>query len=699
MSVDRRRRICARASGAGVLFVAMLALGAMLPAPGAAAGSATPAPRPRAAAMDADAALLQARDAAAAGDAERLAALAPVLAGQLLEAYIPYWQATLQLHATVPDEGPARSFLARYPGTMLADRLRADWLLFLGAKGDFAQFEAERRHLVMSGDDVQLGCYTLLSRYARDGGTRRDAIAREARRVLALAPDPGGEGCSALADRLLDDGALSVWPRLQALVERDQLTPAQKTAARLLPDAAPELRRLLTKPSAWLAAHGDGVAQADATDRDLAVLAMLELGRDAPEEAAEFAQAWEPALGPEDRALVWGRIGRSAQLKLLPQAHGWFARGGLLVGVGLDYPRATEVLESRARAALRRGSYAAESGTGPSAAGPDWEDLHRTIGQMPPELQADPAWIYWDAQALRALGREPEALAALQSIAGRFGYYGRLAAEQLREPFALPPRPEPPDAARVDEFEQRPGFQRARKLFALGMRDEAMREWNWELRGMDDAGLHAVAELGRRMGLLDRMIASSERTRAIVDLEQRFPLPYPDLMTATSVPLGMDPAWIYGLIRQESRFIEDVHSAAGAIGLMQLMPSTARYVAHRIGFEHYRTDRIAEVGVNLRLGTEYLKMVLDDQDGLALLASAAYNAGPNRVRKWRAALARPLDGAIFVETIPINETRDYVKRVLFNTTVYGSLLQRAAGSLQAMLAPVGPGLSPPTGLP
>jgi soluble lytic murein transglycosylase len=145
--------------------------------------------------------------------------------------------------------------------------------------------------------------------------------------------------------------------------------------------------------------------------------------------------------------------------------------------------------------------------------------------------------------------------------------------------------------------------------------------------------------------------------------------------------------------------MEDIHSNAGAIGLMQLMPTTARYVAHRIGFENFRNERIAEVGVNLRLGMEYLKMVLDDQDGQPLLASAAYNAGPRRVRRWRAQLARPLDGAIFVETIPIIETREYVKRVLFNTVVYAGLLQHPGGSLQALLGPVAPKAPPGTELP
>lgn len=700
-----------------------------------------------------DAAVLDAHAALAAGDIARVVAAAPQVEGTPLEPYLHYWQASLRLHAPDADDSLVRPFLVRYEGSVLADRLRAEWLLALAARGDFATFDAERRRLVWGADDAQMSCWTLLARYTLDDGHRREAIAREARRNLASTSDPGGDACSALADRLLDDARLGIWPRLQALVERKQFSAAQKTVLRLPPPDAAAAARILDRPGAWLEGIG---GQLETMPHPLPLLAIVALAREAPDQAARYAERIDPGLSPEERAMVWGRIGREAQLVLLPQANDWFERGGELLATGTDYVRPADVLEARARAALRRGaaleSSPAPSGDaaavgpapvtapGPAAAlpsavppsataaaapvsigdaplpsaapapapaavpatapaGPDWTALRRVIAQMSPEQRSESTWIYWNAQALIAQGRADEGRLALQGIADRFSYYGRLAAEQLQLPTALAQRPGPPDAARVDELAQRPGFVRARKLFELGLRDEATREWNWELRGMDDAGLHAAAELGRRFGVLDRMIASSERTRSLVDLDQRYPMPYAELMAATAVPLGMDPAWIYGLIRQESRFMEDVRSNAGAIGLMQLMPATARFVAHRIGLEHYRADRVADVSVNLRLGTEYLKLVFDDQDAQPLLASAAYNAGPARVRRWRAALARPLDGALFVETIPIAETREYVKRVLFNTVVYGALLDHPAPSLVSLLAPVTPRGIPAVDLP
>jgi soluble lytic murein transglycosylase len=161
----------------------------------------------------------------------------------------------------------------------------------------------------------------------------------------------------------------------------------------------------------------------------------------------------------------------------------------------------------------------------------------------------------------------------------------------------------------------------------------------------------------------------------------------------------MDEAWIYGLIRQESRFIEDARSGSGAQGLMQLLPATAGYVARRIGLQDYRPSQITEVEVNLRLGTSYLKLVYDDQGGEPMLASAAYNAGPRRLRQWRATLAHPMEGAVFVETIPLNETRNYVQKVLFNTMVYASLAGRTGVTLKSLLGPVPSSMPADTDLP
>jgi soluble lytic murein transglycosylase len=154
--------------------------------------------------------------------------------------------------------------------------------------------------------------------------------------------------------------------------------------------------------------------------------------------------------------------------------------------------------------------------------------------------------------------------------------------------------------------------------------------------------------------------------------------------------LGLDKAWVYGLIRQESRFIMDAQSYAGASGLMQVMPSTARWVAKKMGLTDFMQDTITDVRTNIMLGTNYMNMVLGSMDGSQVLATAAYNAGPGRLRSWRAALDKPMESAIFIESIPFFETRVYVKNVMTNATYYAALFESRPQSLKARLGTVGP---------
>jgi soluble lytic murein transglycosylase len=199
---------------------------------------------------------------------------------------------------------------------------------------------------------------------------------------------------------------------------------------------------------------------------------------------------------------------------------------------------------------------------------------------------------------------------------------------------------------------------------------------------MDDRELLAAAQLACDREVWDRCINTSDRTRGEIDMDQRFPMPYRKDVVAKAAEIGLDPAYVYGLIRQESRFVTDARSSVGASGLMQLMPSTARWTAKKIGMP-YSHDLIADRDTNLRLGTSYLKLVLDDFGGSQALAAAAYNAGPGRPRKWRDGPV--LEPAIWAENVPFPETRDYVKKVLSNATYYAAQLGALAPSLKERL--------------
>jgi soluble lytic murein transglycosylase len=312
----------------------------------------------------------------------------------------------------------------------------------------------------------------------------------------------------------------------------------------------------------------------------------------------------------------------------------------------------------------------------------------------------DATWIYWNARAL--LSRTPseadrvEAERLLASIAGISGFYQQLALEELGQRIAVPAAPEPLSAEEKGSARQSVGLNRGLYAIQIGLRSEGVREWNYNTNlhsrgGLNDRELLAAADLACQHEVWDRCINTSERTKSVIDFEQRFPMPFKAALLKRSTQIGLDPAFVYGLIRQESRFVMDAHSGVGATGLMQVMPATARWTAKKIGMTDFKPQQMTEPNTNIAIGTGYLKLVLDSFDGSMPIASAAYNAGPSRPKSWRGQSGAPvLEAAIWAENIPFAETRDYVKKVLANTTSYAALISGQAQSLKSRLGLVGP---------
>ena len=320
----------------------------------------------------------------------------------------------------------------------------------------------------------------------------------------------------------------------------------------------------------------------------------------------------------------------------------------------------------------------------------DWGWVAQSIDQMPTGLRADPAWVYWKARALQASGNPVQAKPLYETISGQFNFYGQLALEELGQPIVAPVRPAPVTSAELAQARANPGLRRAVTLFKRGWRPDAVPEWNFALRGMSDRQLLAAAELARDEHIYDRVVNTSDRTQREFDFSQRYIAPFEGRVTAQAQQTDVDPAWVYGLIRQESRFIMDAKSVVGASGLMQLMPATARWVAKKIGMTDFSPTSVTDFDTNTRLGTSYLSMVLSDLGGSQVLASAGYNAGPGRPMQWRSKLSHPVEGAIFAETIPFNETRDYVMNVMSNATYYAALFSGVPQSLKQRLGQIIP---------
>lgn len=612
---------------------------------------------PNALAAPGDDDFLAMRDAFRAKDQKKLDALLPQLKGHVLEPYAAFWQLRNQLDEA--EVSAIRAFLAEYKDTYVAERLRADWLKRLGKDQQWGPFEAERAALVEP--DLEITCYSLQARARGDAKAVREA------RPLWLTQRATPEACAPLFAMLAASGQLStqdIWARVRMLLAAGQVGAAVR-AADYLPGGQPLNAKLLgavsQNPAAHLARPFDAASRAA---RETTMFAAYRLARTSAQQAAMHWANLESRFTPEERAFVWGLIGLQGALTHHPEALAWYAKAGEMN----DYQ-----LEWKARAALRVS---------------DWKTLIAAVDAMVKENQ-DAPWRYWKARALKALGQEAESQALLKTLSQEFSFYGQLALEDLGGKVSAPAPGYTPTAMDVQTMSQRPGIRRALTLSALNMRVEANREWNWTIRAFDDRQLIAAAEVARRNGdMPDRVINTADKTVTQHDFRLRYFAPYRDALKPHAAQNGLDEAWVLGLIRQESRFIAHARSHAGASGLMQLMPGTARWVAGKMGLKNWRWGEVNDIDTNLSLGTYYLRHVHELFDGSAVLASAAYNAGPGRARAWRP--DRVMESAAWAETIPFNETRHYVKLVMANASYYANLLTQQMQSLKGRIGEVGP---------
>ena len=606
-----------------------------------------------------DDALLAAYDAYRAGDVMKLARHAKKLDGTLLQPWVDYWRLSLTLEdASAKD---VQAFFAQHGNSYVAELLRAEWLRVLGRRGAWNDFDREAT--TYPPDDLELRCYIWSSHIARGDDS---ALAEAA--PMWFEPRELPEGCAKLADTMWKRGRLSitdVWKRVRVLFESGHITAA-KTALGYLPKSeAPDERSLAeaARTPKRLLARLPQTLEHRAT-REVAILAAVRYAKSNPEAmAAALEGAFGERLPEKELRYLWSRVAYEGALLHHERALKWYARAG-------DARLDDELLAWKARAALRRAK---------------WAIVRDAIDRMSPASRQESTWTYWYGRALAAQDEEAGARAYYLRIAGQTDFYGLLANEELGYIATLPVVTYVPGDEDVAAAAREPGLARALELIRLGLRNEGVREWLFALRGLDDRKLIAAAELAQRAEVYDRAIQAASRTQRLHNFSLRYPLPFHDVFQEYAKNQKLDEAWVLALVRQESRFIAGARSSTGAAGLMQVMPSTARYVAARMGIRGYRSHRVNEVQTNVTLGTGYMKIVLE-QLGHTVLASAAYNAGPSRARRWRD--ARPLEGAIYAETIPFSETRDYVKKVTASSVYYAALLENSVVPIKERLGTV-----------
>jgi soluble lytic murein transglycosylase len=615
-----------------------------------------------------DAAVQRARAAYIARQVANLErAAADVPADHVLSPYVEYWRLMLSGRG---DEARIADFLARYPDSRVAESLRADWLKSLGARAAWPQYLAEYPRLVKP--DTTHQCYA----YRAEWALGNPAHQREAVSLWFSGRDLPN-ACDPLFTQLIEAGLLNeedVWRRMRLALEAgnvgvaqavsNSLPEAQRPAASLFDQAARDPARLLNSGKLDFGQRGD---------REIGLYALDQVAKNNSGVAEQVLQKNAVKLSADELRTAWARLATWAARRHEAVALDWYQRAGLVAVT--DFQR-----EWWTRAALRAG---------------DWQTVQRVTESMGESTRAQAVWRYWRARALQANGQRQAANAIFLALSREHHYYGQLAEEELGSVMQAPQINVKTGGENVAAIARNPGIARAQALYDLGLRSDATLEWNWTIQRFSDTQLLSAAELARQMEWYDRAIDTAERTRELHDFELRFLAPYRELARQAASDNQIDEAWVFGLMRQESRFINVARSNVGAAGLMQIMPATARWIAQRLGIKRFDTNEMQDPARNIQFGSYYLKHVQTSLDGSPVLATAAYNAGPGRAQRWRS--SQPMEAAVYIESIPFTETRDYVKKVMSNAMYYATrfgqpsvLLKDRLGVLPPRRTPVPP---------
>lgn len=593
---------------------------------------------------------LEARKAFKSGQPQRFHQLAAKLRDYPLYPYLRYDQLSANLsRARVAD---VREFLDAYADSPLTERLRRSWLHHLARQHQWQHFLA---FYVADQADVDLQCLYLRA-------TRREPPSADwldAATALWLVGRSQPDSCDPVFKVLSASPRMTeelIWQRIRLAMDANAPSLAS-FLARMLP--ADERKWV----DVWRDVHQHPVRAKSVSAlrrdtpqaREILAHAAVRLARN----DALAAQHWwdslqdDYAFAPEQRAQTQRQVALQAAYKRLPQAHRLLAQ--------VPQPaRDRSLREWQARSALLHR---------------DWLAVAAAIESMPADERGADEWRYWEAQAQVELGDREAAMPALTALAQERSYHGFLAADILQQDYRMLHKSIAATDAELEQLQRdHPALLRAGELLRANLVYDARREWAYGLRNLSQRELQLAAVQAHRWHWYDRAIITAGRSGHLDDLDLRFPVLYAREVEDISAQLDMDTSWIFGIMRQESAFMADARSPAGALGLMQLMPATGAEVARMLKLPKPNDYALLQADANIRLGSNYLKQALAKL-GNKVLATAAYNAGPHRVRGWLPSDG-PLPTPLWVDTIPFTETRGYVRGVLAFATVYDARRER-----------------------
>lgn len=599
---------------------------------------------------------LRAHRALMAGNLERYRQLASGLKEYPLYYHLRYNYFKPKVHAVTAEE--VGEFLENYQGAPLAEMLRRAWLKRLGKEENWEDF----LRIYTPQSNTRLRCLAIRARIEQGDppGAWIDKI-----KDLWLVGKSQPSACDPLFEHLYADPAMNddlIWERMRYAIHGKKIGLASFLAKKI---ADPDRKRLANQ---WLAMHGKPATQLANLPgedsvflREIIVHGVKRLARKEPLAAWNWWQANRdkyPFSAPEKAAtarFIALTAGNNDELAARP----WLA--------AIPQNHVTDTVRlARLRLALRA---------------MDWKELAQVIPTLTPEVRDSDQWQYWLARAEEQNGKKKAAQTRYAALAKNRSFYGFMAADREKLPHSLAEKPivlAPGETAKL--YRKSPGILRAREFYRLGFVGTARVEWKAALTELSSRERAVAAKLARSWCWFDRAILAAAGSDAMDDLDIRFPLAYRSQIEAASEENEISPTYAYATIRQESAFMTFVHSFAGAMGLMQLMPATAQGVGDAIGLEINGPEDTKSTYTNLRLGTAYLRQMLDKFNDRTVIASAAYNAGPGRAHRWlkeRGCL--PTD--VWIELIPFTETRAYVKRVQEYASVYRQRLGLPARGL------------------
>lgn len=586
-------------------------------------------------------------------------ALEPRLVDYPLYPYLVFKELQPRLGTASKEE--VRAFLDRYADTPLASTLRRGWLKLLYKRRDWSGFLADYQPT----GNASMRCRHLFALF--QSGDSKGAMDQVPSLWKVGHSQPSA--CDPIFKKWREAGRLTkdlVWSRIRLAMNSghpglaDYLTRYLPIGERPLVD---QWRRIREKPSRVTS----GIESNHPMVPEIVAYGVQRWARRDPQRAAA---AWKQlrkarTYTPDQIADTERTIGLALARHDQPDARGWLS--------GLDDRGAdTLVRETLALLALKER---------------DWHGAVSWIDRLDQKSRNSERWRYWRARGLEQMGQIDPAMDLFEVLSRNRGFYGFLAADRAQRDYVLNDAPTRVSDAGLDRVAALPGIRRARELYLLGRNLDARREWYQMSRRLKGEDLAAAAVIAHRWGWHDRAILTVARTGQFDDISLRFPLAYREPVLKQSRNQALDPAWVYAVMRQESAFAHDARSPKGAMGLMQLMPRTARQVAKRAKTRLRGRDALYQPDTNIRLGSSYLRTLLDELGDHPALATAAYNAGPHRVKKWL-----PEDGEqpadLWIEEIPFRETRDYLRRVFAYTAIYERRLGDKGIRLSQRLPPI-----------